>query len=72
MLRSSVSSRHGGPPVANGEDDLQMWRVAANVVSKQSRTADKKWSSILGLRRGANNFPLYKKTACYEMLHRNS
>jgi hypothetical protein len=31
------------------------WRVAANILNKQSRTADKGWSSILGVGRGANN-----------------
>jgi len=25
---------------ADGEDDLQLWRVAGNVPNKQSRTAD--------------------------------
>jgi len=32
-----------------------MWRVAANILNKQSRTTDKGWSSSLGVRRGANN-----------------
>jgi hypothetical protein len=41
--------------VADGEDGLQMWRVAANIPNKQSRTADKGWSSSLGVGRGANN-----------------
>jgi hypothetical protein len=27
--------------VADGEDGLQIWRVAANILNKQSRTADK-------------------------------
>ena len=30
------------------------WRVAANIMNKQSQTADKKRSSSLGVRRGAN------------------
>jgi hypothetical protein len=30
-------------------------RVAANILNKQSRTADKGWSSSLGVGRGANN-----------------
>ena len=30
-------------------------RVTANVLNKQSRTADKVWSSSLGVGRGANN-----------------
>jgi hypothetical protein len=43
------------PQVADGGDGLQMWRVAANILNKQSRTADKGWSSSLGVGRGANN-----------------
>jgi hypothetical protein len=33
---------------------LQIWRVAANTLNKQSRTADKGWSSSLGVGHGAN------------------
>jgi hypothetical protein len=40
------------------EERPPIWRVAANVLSKQSRTADKEWSSSLGVGRGANNFSL--------------
>ena len=32
-----------------------IWRVAANKLNKQSRTADEGWSSSLGVGRGANN-----------------
>jgi hypothetical protein len=31
------------PQVADGGDSLQVWRVAANILNKQSQTADK-WS----------------------------
>jgi len=31
----------GGPRIADGGDNLQIWRVAANILNKQSRTADK-------------------------------
>jgi hypothetical protein len=41
--------------VADAGDGLQMWNVAANVLNKQSRTADKEWYSSLGVGRGANN-----------------
>jgi hypothetical protein len=34
--------------VADG-DGLQIWRLAANILNKQSRTADKGWSSSLGV-----------------------
>jgi hypothetical protein len=43
------------PQVADGGDALQFWRLAANILNKQSGTADKGWSSSLGVRRGANN-----------------
>jgi hypothetical protein len=36
-------------------DGLQIWRVAANILDKQSRTADRGWPSSLGVGRGANN-----------------
>jgi len=39
-----VGHRHHGlarPRVVDKEDDLQMWRVAVNVLNKQSRTADR-------------------------------
>jgi hypothetical protein len=38
-----------GPQVADGGDGLQIWRVAADIVHKQSRTVDKVWSSTWGL-----------------------
>jgi hypothetical protein len=38
--------------VANRGDGLQIWRVAANILNKQSRTADSGWSSSLGVGRG--------------------
>jgi hypothetical protein len=52
--------RHYGmarPRVADRGDGLQVWRVAANILNKQSRTADSGWSSSLGVGRGANNPP---------------
>jgi hypothetical protein len=47
----------GRPQVANGGDGLQICRVAVNILNKQSRIADKGWSSTLGVGRGANNLP---------------
>jgi hypothetical protein len=41
--------------VADGGDGLQIWRVAANILNKQSRTADNERSSSLGFGRGTNN-----------------
>jgi hypothetical protein len=52
-----VPCHHGmaRPQVVDGGDSLQIWRVAANILNKQPRTADKGWASILGVGRGANN-----------------
>jgi hypothetical protein len=54
-----VHCHHGMacPRVADRGDDLQIWRVAANMLNKQSRTADSGWSSSLGVGSGANNPP---------------
>jgi hypothetical protein len=47
----SSFSHHGmaRPQVANGEDDLQIWRVAVNILNKQSRRADKGWYTSLAV-----------------------
>jgi hypothetical protein len=42
------------------EERLPLWRVAANILNKQARRADKWWSSIFGVRRGANKTKPYK------------
>jgi hypothetical protein len=47
------------PPVADGGTASDM-RVAANILNKQSRTADKGWSSSVGVGRDANNSSLLK------------
>lgn len=36
-------------PLATDGDDLQIWRVEANIQNEQSRTAEKRWSSSVGL-----------------------
>jgi hypothetical protein len=46
------------PQVADGKG-LQIWRVAANILNKQTRTADKGWSSSLG--KGVELIPHRKK-----------
>jgi hypothetical protein len=43
--------------VADGGNDLKIWRIAANILNKQSRTADKGLSSRLGIGPGALNSP---------------
>jgi hypothetical protein len=40
------------PQVANRGDGFQMWRVAAIILNKQSRTADRWWPSSLGVGQG--------------------
>jgi len=42
------------------EERPPIWRVAANKLNKQSRTADEGWSSSLGVGRCANNPSLQK------------
>jgi len=42
------------------EERPPIWRVAANILNKQSRTADEVWSSSLGVGRGANNASPWK------------
>ena len=42
------------------EERPPIWRVAANKSNKQSRTADRGWSSSLGVGRGANNASPWK------------
>jgi hypothetical protein len=54
-----VHCHHGmaRPRVAERGDGLQIWRAAANMLNKKSRTADSGWSSSLGVGRGASNPP---------------
>jgi hypothetical protein len=49
------------PQVADGGVGFQIWRLAANILNKQSRTADRGWSSSLGVLHGANNSTRYRK-----------
>jgi hypothetical protein len=55
VLSGSLSLRHGASSGCGWWNGLQLWRVAANTLNKQSRTANKGWSSSLGVGRGANN-----------------
>jgi hypothetical protein len=43
--------------VADGADGMQIWRVAVNILNKQSRTAERGWSSSLWLGTGADSPP---------------
>jgi hypothetical protein len=49
------------PQVADEGDALQFWRVAVNILNKQSRTEDKGWSSSWGVGRGDNNLTVKNK-----------
>jgi hypothetical protein len=40
------------------EERPAIWRVAANILNKQSQTADKGWSSSLGVEGSANSSSL--------------
>jgi hypothetical protein len=53
--------------VKDGGDGLQIWRVAANTLNKQSQTIDKGWFySWRGLGEGLTT--LHHKKECYKML----
>ena len=43
------------PQVAGRGTACNVWVADANILNKQSRTADEGWSSSLGVGRGANN-----------------
>jgi hypothetical protein len=43
------------PQVADGADGLQILRVAANILNKQSQRANRGWPSSLVVGTGANN-----------------
>jgi len=51
------------------EAALRYGEVALNIFDKQPQTANKRWSSCLGVGWVANNSAAGKKSACYEMLH---
>jgi len=40
------------------EERPPVWRIAANILNKQSRTADKGWATNLGVGPGADNSSL--------------
>jgi hypothetical protein len=45
------------PLVVDGGDDLQIWRLAADILNKKSRSAYKEWTSTTagGVGRGVNS-----------------
>jgi hypothetical protein len=48
-LGGSLSPRHGASSGCGWREVIRVRRVAANILNKQSRTADKSWSSSLGV-----------------------
>jgi hypothetical protein len=44
-----------------GRVGLQIWRLAANILNKQSWTVDQEWSSSLGVWHEVNNLTLVQK-----------
>ena len=59
MISGSLSPRRGASLGCGWRNGLQ-YGVAANILNKQSRTADKLWSSSLEFGRGANSSSAYK------------
>jgi len=53
------------------EERPPLWRVAANILNKQSLEAHKGWSSSLGVGRDANNSSLFKRILLRN-IHRQS
>jgi ABC-type proline/glycine betaine transport system substrate-binding protein len=49
------------PQVTNRGDGPQIWRVAGNMLNKKSGTAEKGWSSNLGVGHGAKNATVKNK-----------
>jgi hypothetical protein len=49
MSQCHHSVAHPQVVVVVGGDGLRIWRVALNIPNKQSQTADKGWSSMLGV-----------------------
>jgi len=51
------------PLVVVGGDSLQIWRVAVNTPNKQLQTANKEWSSSLGVGSGTKASAVINQTA---------
>jgi hypothetical protein len=51
----SLSPQHGASLGCGWRNGLQIWRLAANILNKQSWTDNKRWPSSLGVGHGVNN-----------------
>jgi hypothetical protein len=49
VISGSLSPRHGAFSGCGRSNGFQIWKVAANILNKHSRTADKGWSFSLEL-----------------------
>jgi hypothetical protein len=58
-----VPCHHGmaRPQVADGGDAFRVWRLAANILKEQSRTADQWWLWSFGVGRGAKKLTIKNK-----------
>jgi hypothetical protein len=67
MLCRWIPFPHGmaSPQDSDGGDGLQIWRVVANILKKQSRTASRGGPPAWGFGVGLTT-PRRKKKACYE------
>jgi len=57
------------PRIADGGDGFQIWKVAAKILNKQSRTTENGWSSSFGILRESNNSLPYKENLLRNFLH---
>jgi hypothetical protein len=64
-----LSSWHGASSGCGWREGLQIRRVAANILNKQERTADKGWSSSFGLDVVLTT-RIRKHVTCYGMFQR--
>jgi hypothetical protein len=71
MISGSLSSRHGASSGCGWRNGPLIWRAAANIMNKQSRSADKGWSSSLGLGEVLTS-PRRKNISCYEIFTRTA
>jgi hypothetical protein len=56
------------PQVAHRGNNLQLWRVAVNILNKQPRTADDWWFFSLGVGHGGNKFSPEKNNIVMKIL----
>jgi hypothetical protein len=57
LVHMSLSTHYGASLGYEWRNGLQIWKVAADTLNKQFRTADKGWSPRLGVWKVANNSP---------------